>query len=434
VDTACFDALTRALGEPFYLVTAEGTILSANPAAARDVGLTVAELQQRRLADLIEEPPEKMATFLRDCARSTSLTPGHFRWRSIGSPEAIRCHGCLLRSRVGDSPALVMVRHVPRVDDRFSMLNRKIDELQQLNRSVRLEKANLERLVDERTLEHKRLEAELRQAQKLEAVGQLAAGIAHEINTPAQFVGDSLRFLSDSFREVLSLLATYRRGLSTLAQGPGRAELLASLATAEEAADLGYIEENAPPAFERALEGVARVATIVGAMKEFSHVDRRERAAADLNRALMNTLTIARNEYKHVADTELDLGDLPQVMCNVGEVNQVFLNLLVNAAHAIADVVKDSGQKGCIRLVSRAERDSVVVSISDTGTGIPEAVRDRVFDPFFTTKAVGRGTGQGLAIARSVVDKHGGTLSFESEMGRGTTFYVRLPTSGRAFG
>lgn len=161
-------------------------------------------------------------------------------------------------------------------------------------------------------------------------------------------------------------------------------------------------------------------------MKEFSHVDRRGTGAANLNQAVQSTLIVARNELKYVADVECFFGDIPAVVCSLGD-----LNLLINAAHAIGDVVKGTGEKGRIEIRTRQDGYSVEIAISDSGTGIPEEIRDKVFDPFFTTKEIGRGTGQGLAIARSIiVNKHGGTLTFETESGRGTTFYVRLPVNG----
>jgi signal transduction histidine kinase len=163
-------------------------------------------------------------------------------------------------------------------------------------------------------------------------------------------------------------------------------------------------------------------------MKEFAHPDQREKSPSDLNKALQTTLTIARNEYKYVAEAEVDFGELPMVMCHISDLNQVFLNLLVNAAHAISDVKENDGDKGIIRARTRQCGNDVRIEISDTGCGIPEEIQGRVFDPFFTTKEVGRGSGQGLAIARSiVVDKHGGSLTFESEVGKGTTFIVLLP-------
>ncbi len=276
-------------------------------------------------------------------------------------------------------------------------------------------------------------QSELMQASKLESVGRLAAGIAHEINTPIQFVSDNVHFLREGFGSLPALVRRYRELRTAAAAGPVDSELLAELERAEAEADLDYLLENGPRAFERSLEGLNRVAILVQSMKEFAHPDQKEKAHADLNRALSATLTIARNEYKDVAETEVDLGELPQVFCHVSELNQVFLNVIVNAAHAIAAKVHGTGARGTIRLETRHEGAFVRISISDTGAGIPEAIRARVFDPFFTTKEVGKGTGQGLAIARSVVvDKHGGTVAFDTEVGKGTTFHIRLPLESPA--
>jgi two-component system, NtrC family, sensor kinase len=193
-----------------------------------------------------------------------------------------------------------------------------------------------------------------------------------------------------------------------------------------------YLRTEMPVALDRAVEGLERVAVIVRSMKVFAH-SHSETTEVDINRAVSSTLAIARNEYRYAADVETDLGELPRVWCHGGEINQVILNLLLNAAHAVADVVKDTSDRGKITVRTRADGDAVVISIADTGGGIPEAIRDRIFDPFFTTKPVGKGTGQGLSIARSVVvDKHGGSFTFESELGVGTTFYVRIPIGARA--
>ena len=273
----------------------------------------------------------------------------------------------------------------------------------------------------------RQLELELHQAQKLEAVGRLAAGIAHEINTPIQFIGDNTRFLQDAFQGLVAVLAAQREALAAL---PVPAELAERLARAAEEADLVYTVEQVPRTIERTLEGTRRVAVIVRAMKEFAHPDQREMVATDLNRALLATVEVARNEYKYVAEVETVLDELPLVTCYPGDLNQVFLNLLVNAAHAIDDVVKGTGAKGRIRIATARRGDAVEIAIADTGAGIPEAIREKIFEPFFTTKEVGRGTGQGLAIARSVVEKHRGTIAFETEVGRGTTFRIRIPIGG----
>ena len=271
-------------------------------------------------------------------------------------------------------------------------------------------------------------EIELGHARKLEAVGRLAAGIAHEINTPAQFVGDGVHFLKEAFEGYQRLVRPYQRAVDVLATGGGQEALLSEIRATEEEIDLCYLDANVPGSFESCQDGISRITTIVRAMKEFAHPDQREKASADLNQALLTTLAVAKSEYKYVADVVTELGDLPPVLCHVGDLNQVFLNLIVNAAHAIGDVVGQSGTRGTIRITTLQESDLARIDIADTGSGIPEAIRPRIFDPFFTTKEVGKGTGQGLAIARSiVVTKHRGSLTFESEVGKGTTFTIRLP-------
>jgi signal transduction histidine kinase/HAMP domain-containing protein len=276
--------------------------------------------------------------------------------------------------------------------------------------------------------EVRRLGRELVAAQKLESVGRLAAGVAHEINTPVQFVSDNVQFVRTSLPDIALVIRAYRN-LQQAVQSAGDVAAAASLAAeAEKTADLDYVMENAPAAIESSVEGLGRIATIVRSMKEFAHPDQGEKKLVDLNQAIRSTLVIARNEYKYIAEVDAQFGELPAVECFLGEINQVVLNLLVNASHAISDVVKDTGGLGKITVRTRLDGDAVEISIGDTGTGIPQAARDRIFDPFFTTKEVGKGTGQGLAIARSVVvNKHGGTLRFETESGKGTTFFIRLP-------
>jgi two-component system NtrC family sensor kinase len=277
--------------------------------------------------------------------------------------------------------------------------------------------------------ERARMEVELRLAHKLEAVGQLAAGIAHELNTPIQFLADSVHFLHTGSQDVQGVLELQREIIRELASG--RPDLIARLEQAEEAADFEFLRKEVPRAFERVFEGTRRVTTIVRALKEFAHPDRREKMAADLNQALQSTLVVAGNEYKYIAEVETELGPIPPVLCHVGDLNQVFLNLIVNAAHAMEAVVKSAGQLGRIRISTAQEGAEVVIKIADTGCGIPPEIATRVFDPFFTTKEVGKGTGQGLAIARSiVVDKHQGTITFDSQVGRGTCFTIRLPVGG----
>ncbi|HVH45560.1 MAG TPA: ATP-binding protein, partial [Labilithrix sp.] len=281
-------------------------------------------------------------------------------------------------------------------------------------------------IILEDVTEQKHLEGTLRHAQKLEAVGRLAAGIAHEINTPIQFVNDNVHFMRDSFAAVVGLVECLKTEMA--AHGD---ELLARYRKAEEQADWEYLGDEFPKSISQTLDGLQRVATIVHSMKSFAHEDRGEQAPADLNAALASTLTVASHELKGIAVAVRDFGELPPVVCFRGDLNQVFLNLVVNAAHAISDVVGTTGKLGRITVSTRRDGNDVVVSIADTGGGIPNGVAEKMFDPFFTTKEVGRGSGQGLALARNiVVKKHRGTITFESQLGVGTTFVIRLPIAG----
>jgi signal transduction histidine kinase/HAMP domain-containing protein len=279
----------------------------------------------------------------------------------------------------------------------------------------------------------RRDERERGAAQKLESVGRLAAGIAHEINTPLQYVTDNMRFLQSSLADLGGVLVNYRSLESAVETGAAVATVAAAAAAARSAAesiDLDFLMENTTPAVSEALSGLDRITAIVRSMKEFAHPDSAQKTIADLNQAIKNTLVIAHSEYKYVADVEEQFGAIPQVRCHLGQINQVILNLIINATHAMAEAADGRDRRGTLTVRTRQVADQVEIAIGDNGGGIPEAVRDKLFDPFFTTKAVGVGTGQGLAIARDiVVNKHGGTLSFESQLGQGTTFFVRLPVN-----
>jgi signal transduction histidine kinase len=274
------------------------------------------------------------------------------------------------------------------------------------------------------------LERELHQAQKLESIGQLAAGIAHEINTPIQYVGDNVRFLEDAFGDLSAVLKAYARLLDIARKEPANQDIVKEVDSASVAADIPYLSEEIPSAIEQSLEGVQRVSKIIQAMRQFSHPGTGRKEMVDINQALQNTIAVARNEWKYVADLETDFaGDLPPVSCMPGEMNQVFLNLLINAAHAIGELTEDGKKgKGVIRISTHSKNGCVQIRVSDTGGGIPGSIQTRIFDPFFTTKPVGKGTGQGLAIAHSVItEKHEGNIRFETGDGIGTTFIIELP-------
>ena len=274
------------------------------------------------------------------------------------------------------------------------------------------------------------LEIQLRSAQKLESIGQLAAGIAHEINTPTQFISDNTRFLRDAFAKLTTLLGLCSEIGATGGVQEDPAATLVKLSEATEKANLDFINSEIPNAIEESLSGLSRVSEIVSAMKSFSHPGTTAKHPVDINDVITTTVTLSSNEWKYVSkvDTKLD-PELPPVNCLPGEVGQVVLNMIVNAAHAIADHVGEgSSEQGCITIETSSVGEQAEIRISDTGCGMPEKVKERIFDPFYTTKEVGRGTGQGLAISRSViVDKHGGTIEVESSPGMGTTFVIRIP-------
>jgi len=276
--------------------------------------------------------------------------------------------------------------------------------------------------------ERKRLEVALLNARKLESVGQLAAGIAHELNTPIQFVYDNTFFLVEAFEDLQACVKAYRAALDAASAGCLRDVDRLAVSVAEEQADLEFLFAEIPDALARVKDGAERVARIVRAMKAFAH-PRQALELVDLNAELDTTLVIARNEYKYVAEVEFERGDLPPLLCDAGALNQVFLNLIVNAAHAIED---RQGGRGLLRITTGVDGDFVWIAFADDGCGIPATIRDRIFDPFFTTKAVGRGSGQGLALAyQVVVEQHHGRIDVDSEVGRGTTFHLRLPLGPR---
>ncbi|GLY96770.1 PAS domain-containing sensor histidine kinase [Actinoplanes sp. NBRC 103695] len=279
----------------------------------------------------------------------------------------------------------------------------------------------------EQNAEARRAEVEARHALKLESLGRLSAGLAHEINTPIQFVGDNTRFLAEAYQDMLDLLLVYRACLAPTTGEVNWDERIRRAHEAEIKADIEYLAIEIPHAVSQSLEGTERVASLVRSMKSFSYKDSTEQAYADLNEAIRSTVTVARNEVKYVADVVLQLGELPDVRCHLGDLNQVFLNLLVNAADALTD--KD--ERGEIRISSATDGPAAVIRFSDNGPGIPEDIQQSIFEPFFTTKGIGKGTGQGLALARAVMEKHGGSIGMRSVIGEGTEFILRLPIDGK---
>ncbi|MDF3071226.1 MAG: histidine kinase, gyrase and HSP90-like ATPase family protein [Polyangiaceae bacterium] len=283
-----------------------------------------------------------------------------------------------------------------------------------------------------RTLsELRHAQAQLLESNKLEAIGQLAAGVAHEINTPIQYVSDNTGFLETAFQQLVQVLDETSRVVASLTAEEHAPPPLRDLTEKFRTMRLDWLREEIPRAIAESMDGLERVSTIVSAMKDFSHPSAAEKEMTDLHDAIMTTVTVARHEWKYVAEIETQFdAAVPSVPCLRNELNQVILNLIVNAAHAIAERLGDSSSKGRITISTALFSGEVELRVQDDGAGIPAAVASRIYDPFFTTKPVGKGTGQGLSIARSVVvERHGGSIRFESTPGAGTCFFVRLPTA-----
>ncbi|MBX3441766.1 MAG: hypothetical protein KF774_05110 [Planctomyces sp.] len=292
---------------------------------------------------------------------------------------------------------------------------------------LELTNRRIEAEVEQRTRELKDAQDELSHAERMASIGRLAAGIAHEINTPLQFIGDNLRASTDMLRDLQTFDEASRAARAELG-GLGTArETLDALDELDRQIDVPFLLQDVPVALGQSLKGLERIRTIVLAMKEFAPNGRLQgREPVDVNAGIRHTLTVAHNELKYCATVDVELGEVEPALGNAGELNQVFLNLLINAAHAIQELRRD--EPGRIGVRTFMDGGQVVVEVSDDGCGMTDEIRRKAFDPFFTTKPPGRGAGQGLAICHAViVDRHGGRIDVDSEPGRGSTFAVRLP-------
>jgi PAS domain S-box-containing protein len=400
--------------------TADKAIVFANRATLRDYGYEMAEMLGRPFLSVVDTTAEA------HCIDAVEKA-------AVAATGDIRIELPVLRHDGTRFVAGMTFAALPDAQGQVALVvcsGRDITSLLEAQRK----REELQRQLYAEMQERERIAIELRLAQKLESVGRLAAGIAHEINTPTQFVGDGVYFLKSAVADLQQLIEVYRDAVRTLVNGGEPQAVLTGLEQIEASFNTTFLDVEIPRAFERTREGIERVAAIVRAMKEFAHPDAQEQSPADINHAIETTLLVARNEYKYSAKVETEFGDLPHVTCNVSELNQVFLNLIVNAAHAIEAAGRDAST-GLIRVRTACVGGYVEIMLEDNGCGIPPENLERIFDPFFTTKEVGKGTGQGLAIARSiVVEKHGGSLEARSEVGRGTGMTVRLPIGGRAAG
>ena len=311
---------------------------------------------------------------------------------------------------------------------------RDITEAKRAGEQLKNYSQDLEKMVNERTAELKKAlsdlqntQSQLLQSEKLASIGQLAAGVAHEINNPVGFVKSNLGTLNEYQQDLTKLLDQYRMLETTLGkekdmEGDGALQkTLENIQKSKDEIDLSFILDDFKNVINESLEGMARVAKIVSDLKDFAHVDKAELEHADINKGIESTLNVVWNELKYKARVIKDLGKIPLVKCYPQRINQVFMNILINAAQAIED-------KGEIRITTRADNGHIDIRISDTGKGIPPEIIPKIFDPFFTTKDVGKGTGLGLNMAYNIIQKHKGTIDVESEVGKGTTFIIRLQT------
>jgi PAS domain S-box-containing protein len=392
--------ILNALGAGVLWIDADGLIKFVNPVAAKLLGFAAEELMSQPGHATFHHTHSDGSAYLREeCPICLTSRDGKMRkvtdevfWRKDGSSIAV------------DYICTALLDSARRTIGAAVLFNSSADR--------------------------KALESQLLQSRKLESVGQLAAGIAHEINTPIQYVGDNTRFVKESFASIVNVLHSHNELLAAAKNGAVTPDLIARADAILAASDLDYLCEQIPAAVQQTLEGVERVSQIVRAMKDFSHPGAREKSPADMHRAIQSTVTVTHNEWKYLADIKLELDpELPPVPCFLGEFNQSILNLIMNAAQAIGDVVgKNPTTKGLITIQTRRDGSMVEIRVADTGTGIPAEFRAKIFEPFFTTKDVGKGTGQGLSIVYGcIVQRHGGTITFQTEVGWGTVFIIRLP-------
>lgn len=419
----CLDLFRRALDAMpghFAILDARvagAPIVFANLAMARDYGCEPSELIGQPFFALAASVEDRREEVERICQNLLCGLEGR------GEFQVVRRDGSIFTAGMSFAP----------LTDEHGSLTHVVCSARDITSIIeeQRDKRELQEKLYAEMRERERIAIELRLAQKLESVGRLAAGIAHEINTPIQYVGDSAHFLKSAVADLQQLTEVYRAAVESLIRGESPEAVQENLTKFETLVDKQFIDVEIPQAFARTLEGVERVTSIVRAMKELAHPDEQEHSPADINHAIETTLLVARNEYKYHACVVTELGELPAVVCNVSELNQVFLNLIVNAAHAIEAAERDASS-GQIRIRTRAHVENVEIVIEDNGCGIPQENLERIFDPFFTTKEIGKGTGQGLAIARSiVVEKHAGTITVDSQPGSGTRMRLRLPIAGR---
>lgn len=410
--------LLDELGDGVLVADEDGKLLRVNPRMAELLGHTRETLVGSNIADHLSDTEVLALVGLETAFGNQSVSHMQVVFRDAADAYVFTAVSGTRQTRADGqlSHYVFLCRQNAAVHD---LLNESTRLAAQLS-----EKADLLEVQRAAAEERERETAALSHASKLESIGQLAAGIAHEINTPVQFIGDNMVFLQRGWTKLWPVVEA-ARALSAGEDGMDTAQLAKMIKKAK----LPFLTKEVPRAIEQTLEGVERVAKIVRAMKDFSHPGGEHKQPTDLNKAIESTVTVARTEWKYVAELDLQLEpDLPAVPCHGDEFNQVILNMVVNAAHAIEESLGGEGGLGRITVRTRLDGDHVLVEVEDTGAGMPESVKEKIFDPFFTTKEVGKGTGQGLSLAYNVVKRrHGGRLEVNSVVGEGTRFTMAFP-------
>ena len=405
----CYKVLFESAGDGIYVHDFDGKMIDSNQAHCDLLGYSREEFLQMKLTDFITPEnaallPERLK-MLQDSGHKV-FESTHVRRDGARLPIEANCRVIEYK---GKPAVLAIIRDISERKGTEEALKKSHDELKQALSEV------------------KRTQAHLIQSEKMASIGQLAAGVAHEINNPTAFVNSNLNTLSNYQNDIFSLIKEYKKLIADLKEAMATAEYPGSIpeqmeriVALESKVDINYILDDIPNLIKESQGGTERIKKIIIDLKDFAHPGEQRLEYADINRNLESTLNIVWNELKYKATVTKDYGELPEVQCYPQQLNQVFMNILVNAAQAIEE-------QGEIRIVTRVVDGQVEIAISDTGSGIQKEKLSKIFDPFFTTKDVGKGTGLGLNIAYNIIKKHKGTIDVESEAGKGTTFTIRIP-------
>jgi len=422
--------------EGIIQVTRDGRLLSCNPAAAAILGYESPEEMTRRITDIghqVYVQPELRDKLYDRLGKGRAVTnfdlefyrkDGSRRWVQLSVRPVFNEHGEILYA----DGMILDIAERKRAEKALQDVNDELEqrviartsELEQANRGLRQLTSDLETAFQEL----KNAQSRVLQQEKMASIGQLAAGVAHEINNPMGFIISNLNSFNKYTEKITTFLKFQAEAVEALVSGSDSREITENLEKQKKLLKLDYVLEDLGSLINESMEGAERVRRIVQNLKSFSRLDESEFKMAEINGGIESTINMVWNEIKYKANLNRDYGDIPQTYCNLGQLNQVFMNLLINASQAIET-------RGEITVKTSSDDKNLFITISDTGTGIPADKLPRIFEPFFTTKAVGKGTGLGLSIAYDIVKKHNGEIKVESEVGRGTTFMISLPIMGQ---